>query len=98
MRTKLSIGVLAVLSVAVIAIKGVGQVQPPDSGQDAGETSPPFVFAAPPPPATSLERALAAPNLLVVKGYTDIGVVNGDSGSSVRVTAVSFTLPTTNER
>ena len=57
---------------------------------DAGATGQP-VPMFPPPPATRLEGLAAQKGLLIIKGYTDIGDVQADDGSRLRVTAVTFT-------
>jgi hypothetical protein len=50
-----------------------------------------------PPPLTRLEALAAQRGVVIVKGYTDIGTLAGDDGSSVVVSAVQFSDGTNRE-
>ncbi|MEA2735544.1 MAG: hypothetical protein QOE14_1995 [Humisphaera sp.] len=43
-----------------------------------------------PPPLTKLEAFAAQRGVVIIKGYTDIGTLNGDDSSSVLISAVHF--------
>lgn len=51
-----------------------------------------------PGPLTRLESLLNLRGVVMIKGYTEIGTIEGDYGSSVRITAVELTDPARRER
>ena len=55
------------------------------------DTSTSEVVVAPPPPKTHLQAMAEQKGVLVVGGYTDVGTVQNEAGSSVRITAAQFT-------
>src|SRR5262245_32794161 len=78
---------LALLGVHVIAQPRLGE----PAAQPAGATGPETQPMVAPPPQTRLEALAAQEGVLIVKGYSDIGEVQSDDGSRLRVTAVTFT-------
>lgn len=81
---------LGVLCIGLLSMRGVAQQQPinPSAAAQGAEPAPMF---APPPPATRLEGLAAQKGVLIIKGYSDIGEVQSDDGSRLRVMAVTFT-------
>ena len=79
---------LALFAVHVVAQQRLGEPTAPPTGATGSESQPMF---APPPPQTRLEGLAAQEGVLIVKGYSDIGEVQSDDGSRLRVTAVTFT-------
>ena len=93
-RTGFTAIVLGVLCIGGLCVHVVGQQQPqqPQGGanvQTGGVEDTPPLFG-PPPPQTRLEAIASQKGILITKGYTDIGEVQADDGSRVRLTAVSF--------
>ena len=94
-RTGLIASVLGLLCVVGAAVHVVGQQQPLPgpagaNAQQGGVGEPQPMFG-PPPPQTRLEAIASQKGILITKGYTDIGEVQADDGSRLRLTAVSFT-------
>jgi hypothetical protein len=94
-RTGFTAIVLGVLCVSGLCVHVIAQQQPQQprggtSGQAGGVEDAPPMFG-PPPPQTRLEAITSQKGILITKGYTDIGEVQADDGSRVRITAVSFT-------
>ena len=96
-RTGLIASVIGVLCVVGVAVHVVAQQQQQPqrpqtgaNGQPAGVDDAQAMFG-PPPPATRLEAIASQKGILITKGYTDVGDVQSDDGSRVRITAVSFT-------
>ena len=95
-RTGFMAIVLCVLCIGGLCVRVVGQQQQqpqqPQGGVNAQtgdvEDAPPLF--GPPPPQTRLEAIASQKGILITKGYTDIGEVQADDGSRVRLTAVSF--------
>src|SRR4051794_34686075 len=79
--------------VAVVAVIGLltlrsdGQNEPGNGGDSA---SSPVVVLNVPPPQTKLEKLSLAKGTLLTKGYTDIGTLQGEDGSTLRVTAIEI--------
>jgi hypothetical protein len=93
-RTGFTAIVLGVLCFGGLCVHVIAQQQPQQpragaSGQAGGVEDAPPMFG-PPPPQTRLEAIASQKGILITKGYTDIGEVQGDDGSRVRLTAVSF--------
>ena len=97
-RWKLSV-VVAVICVAALSLSGRGQQAPPpppppppgDAREPMnGDGAPGPYSVMLPPPLTRLEAFAAQTGALIVKGYTDIGTLNGDDATSVLVSAVHF--------
>lgn len=92
-RTSIATIVLGVLGIGALCVNVGGQQQRPvqQPGTEAGgeETPPPFF--SPPPPQTRLEAIAAQKQVLIIKGYTEVGEVRDDYGSRLRVAAVRFT-------
>ena len=93
-RTGLAAIVLGVICIGGLCVRVIGQQQPqqPQGGantQAGGAEDAPPLFG-PPPPQTRLEAIASQKGILITKGYTDIGEVQADDGSRVRLTAVSF--------
>ena len=70
-----------------------GQLPPPapaptEEGQEPGPMPGSFLT---PPALTRIEAFGAQRGVLVIKGFTDVGHLNGDDGSGLRVMAVQFT-------
>jgi len=88
------LGFVCVLVVAAHVIAQQSQQQQPQrpqvgpNGQPVDETQAMF---GPPPPQTRLEAIASQKGILITKGYTDVGEVQSDDGSRVRITAVNFT-------
>ena len=87
--------VISVLCLGGLCVHVIAQQQPQQpragaSGQASGVEDAPPMFG-PPPPQTRLEAIASQKGILITKGYTDIGEVQADDGSRVRITAVSFT-------
>jgi hypothetical protein len=84
---------VSVLCVLLIGVRGSGQTpaqQPPEEQQpDAGAPMPGSFLT--PPALTRIEAFGAQRGVLVIKGFTEVGNLNGDDGSGVRVMAVQFT-------
>jgi hypothetical protein len=83
---------VAAVCVLMLAVSGSGQTPaqleqpPPDEG------APPMQGSFLTPPAlTKLEAFGAQRGVLVIKGFTEVGNLNGDDGSGVRIMAVQFT-------
>jgi hypothetical protein len=95
-RTGLIASALSVLCVIGVAVHVVAQQQQPQrpqvgaNGQPAGVDEPQPMFG-PPPPQTRLEAIASQKGVLIIKGYTDVGEVQSDDGSRLRITAVNFT-------
>ena len=94
-RTGFTAIVLGVLCFGGLCVHVLAQQQPQRppggaSGQAGGVEDAPPLFG-PPPPQTRLEAIASQKGILITKGYTDIGEVQADDGSRVRITAVSFT-------
>jgi hypothetical protein len=93
-RTGFMAILLGVLCVGTLCLSVGGQQQPPQGvvpqfgNAQPGEPQPYF---GPPPPQTRLEAIAQQKGVIITKGYTDIGEVQADDGSRVRVTAVTFT-------
>jgi hypothetical protein len=95
-QTGIATILLGGLCVGLLSVHVTAQQRQPDAAapgapgatSDAGQPAPMF---APPPPATRLEGLAAQKGLLIIKGYTDIGDVQADDGSHLRVMAVTFT-------
>ena len=93
-RTGFTAIVLGVLCFGGLCVHVIAQQQPQQpragaSGQAGGVEDAPPMFG-PPPPQTRLEAIASQKGILITKGYTDIGEVQADDGSRVRLTAVSF--------
>ena len=88
------LGFVCVVAVAAHVVAQQSQQQQPQrpqvgpNGQPIDETQAMF---GPPPPQTRLEAIASQKGILITKGYTDVGEVQSDDGSRVRITAVSFT-------
>lgn len=92
---RLIVILFAGLCVALLAIHAGGQ-QPPQQQQQPGQAGQPGddgmpPLFGPPPPQTRLEAIAAQKGVLITKGYTDVGEVQADDGTRLRVTAVQFT-------
>ena len=95
--TGLIASILTVLCVAGLAVHVLAQQQQSQQprplvgvgGQPGGAEDPQAMFG-PPPPQTRLEAIASQRGILITKGYTDVGEVQSDDGSRVRITAVSF--------
>jgi len=94
--------IAAVFGVAIFSLNGRGQQAPPPGqpgGQPVGAPPPPAAgegmmggFSVMlPPPLTRLEALAAQKNVVVVRGFTDIGTLVTDDTSSVLISAVQFT-------
>jgi hypothetical protein len=81
-----------VLCMVLMSVTGSGQTpaapDAPPAGE--GEMMQPPGFSIAPPPLTRLEAFGSQRGVLVIKGFTDVGHLAGDDGSSVRVMAVEF--------
>jgi hypothetical protein len=67
------------------------QPQPGAVGQPGvGDSGQPVPIYGPPPPATRLEAIASQKGIVLTKGYTDVGELQADDGSRVRLTAVHF--------
>ncbi len=93
-RTRFTTIVLGVLCIGGLCVHVVGQQRPqqPQTGAEAqavGADDPQPMFG-PPPPQTRLEAIAAQKGIVITKGYTDLGEVQAEDGSRVRLTAVSF--------
>ena len=89
----IKLAALSALCVILISVTGSGQTPgTPDAAPQAGEGEimPPG-FSLAPPPLTRLEALGSQRGVLVIKGFTEVGQLAGDDGSSVRVMAVEFT-------
>jgi hypothetical protein len=51
----------------------------------------PVIVVSPPPPKTHLQAMAEQKGVLIVCGYTDVGTVQREDGSFVRITAAEFT-------
>jgi hypothetical protein len=67
---------------------GGQQQQPQQTG--AAEGAQPTPMFGPPPPATRLEGLASQKGILITKGYSDVGEIQSDDGSRLRLTAVQF--------
>ncbi len=82
---KKAAGVLAgVVVIGLLCIRSHGQNEPAQSSDM------PIVVTNIPKPTTKLEAIAAAKGALLVKGYTDIATLQGEDGSTLRVTAVEI--------
>lgn len=98
-RTAIATILLSGLCLGLLSVHVTAQQRQPDStvpgspagAGDATTGGQPLPMFGPPPPATRLEGLAAQKGLLIIKGYTDIGDVQADDGSRLRVTAVTFT-------
>jgi hypothetical protein len=92
--TKTAALVLGALCIGFLSLHGVAQQQPLNPNNpnvqvgDAGQPAPMF---GPPPPATRIEGLAAQKGVLIIKGYSEIGEVQSDDGSRLRMMAVTFT-------
>jgi hypothetical protein len=57
-----------------------------------------IIVVTPPAPKTRLEAMAEQKGALIVCGYTDVGTVQREDGSFVRITAAEFTNSTTNAK
>ena len=86
-------------TVSLLALRSHGQVDASEPGGDGGGTGGGGSAAAPmavqvaavPPKLTELEKLATQADILVTKGFTVVGDLAGDDGSTVRVVAVQFT-------
>src|SRR5438874_1952755 len=80
-------------TVALLALRTRAQVDAGSAGAGgSGQGAAVAVqVAAVPPKLTELEKLANQTGVLVTKGYTVVGELAGDDGSSVRVSAVQFT-------
>jgi hypothetical protein len=76
--------------VAGVAVVGLLCFRSHGQNEPAPSSDAPIVVTNVPKPQTKLEAIAAAKGELLVKGYTDIGTLQGEDGSSVRVTAVEI--------
>ncbi|HEV2293604.1 MAG TPA: hypothetical protein VGR35_07100 [Tepidisphaeraceae bacterium] len=92
-RSGLATILLGGMCISVLCLRVAGQQQPqqrPQAGNlQEDDTMVPPLWGAP-PPQTRLEAIAAQKGVLITKGYTDIGEVQADDGSRLRVAAVSF--------
>jgi len=73
-RTIATIALCILLSLTLV---GTGQNAPP-----------PSVLTPQPPPQTKIERLLSFSSVLITRGYTDVGGIQGDDRSDLRVQAL----------
>jgi hypothetical protein len=85
MKKVVSFGVVVVALIGVLSLRSHGQNEPSQSSDT------PIVVTNIPRPATKLEAMSISKGALLVKGYTDIGTLTGEDGSTLRVTAVEIT-------
>ncbi len=98
MKTYNLAAVALILCVTAFALIGHGQQAPQPMERDAGPPPMPGGYSVMvPPPLTRLEALAAQRGVVIVKGYTDIGTLAGDDGSSVVVSAVQFSDGTNRE-
>ena len=99
MKTYKLAAVALILCVTAFALIGHGQQAPQPMERDAGQPPMPGggYSVMVPPPLTRLEGLAAQRGVVIVKGYTDIGTLAGDDGSSVVVSAVQFSDGTNKE-
>jgi hypothetical protein len=94
-RTTIAATIFGGLFIGLLCAHSVtGQQQPnqsPGAPGAVGEGSQPIPAFGPPPPATRLEGLVSQKGVLIIKGYSDVGEVQADDGSRLRVTAVTFT-------
>jgi len=89
----------ALFCIAIFSLSGRGQqappAQPPPQQQSGGAPPPEGMMGGfsvmLPPPLTRLEALAAQKNVVVVRGFTDIGTLVTDDTSSVLISAVQFT-------
>lgn len=96
-KSGLATTLLALLCVGLLAAYVDGQQQQTQPGASApgqpgqpGDEGMAQPFFGPPPPQTRLEAIALQKGVLLTKGYTDIGEVQADDGSRLRITAVQF--------
>ena len=84
--------VLGTLCIGFLSLRGVAQQQPLGANPNVqgGDSSQPTPIFGPPPPATRLEGLASQKGVLIIKGYSDVGEVQSDDGSRLRVMAVTF--------
>lgn len=99
---QLSVALLAILLFFFSALTAMGQAEAPSQTESnptavpvvINNTSPapaPVVIVNPPPPKTHLQAMAELKGTLIVCGFTDIGTVQHEDGSYVRITAAEFT-------
>src|SRR4051812_39790896 len=82
---KKTAGILAgVAVIGLLCFRSHGQNEP------AAPSDMPIVVTNIPKPQTKLETIVGQKGALLVKGYTDIGTLQSEDGSSVRVTAIEI--------
>ena len=90
----------SIVCVAALSLSGRGQQAPPPApgGQPGNpregmlaESMTGGYSVMLPPPLTKLEAIAAQKGVVITKGFTDIGTLQGEDGSSVLVSAVQFT-------
>jgi hypothetical protein len=70
----------------VAALPALAQTDPPPTDTGTSE-----VVVTPPPPKTHLQAMAEQKSVLIVGGYTDVGTVQNEAGSSVRITVAQLT-------
>jgi hypothetical protein len=86
--------VVGILLIALITFRSHGQ----DGSQQSSDAAPPVILANIPAPQTQLEKLMQSRATVLVKGYTDIGTLQGEDGASLRVTAVDIQATSHNRR
>src|SRR6266480_787869 len=84
---------LLIICVVIITVARIAPAQNESAlpqPADNANAMPVQIVAALPPPLTKLEAFAARKNVVIVKRFTDVGVVQSDDGSAVRITAVEF--------
>jgi len=99
--TQLSAASLTVMLLVCSTLPAMGQVDSPQTEStptavpvvinNTSAAPSPVVIVNPPPPKTHLQAMAEQKGTLIVCGYTDVGTVQRDDGSYVRVTAAEFT-------
>lgn len=82
MKKVISVGILVVAMIGFLSLHSRGQNEPMQSSDV------PIVVTNIPKPATKLEAMSVSKGAYLVKGYTDIGTLQGEDGATMRVTAV----------
>jgi hypothetical protein len=80
------------LAIGLTCVAIIGVVSFTSRGQDDSPAPPvaPLVVTTIPKPQTRLEAMYVEKGAVLVRGYTDIGTLQGEDGSSLRVTAVEI--------
>jgi hypothetical protein len=94
---KMQLTTTSLLCLLLLSIKAIGQAEPSDNfapAQPAQDAGPSVMYVGPlPPPPTKLEAFAAQKGVVIVRGYTRVGDIAGDFGSSLRISAVEMGDP-----